>query len=203
MPAVDLSELSPEQLAARCQAGCRESFELLVEKFEQRIFNFLCQMTGNRHDAEDLTQDTFVKVYRNIHRYRPMFAFSTWLFTIAKRTAFSHFRSAKPSEELSVEQDPDFDDPSVLLQQKDDQLSVWNVAKKLKPNQYEALWLRYGEGLSVAETAQIMNTNQIHIKVLLHRGRQQLAKHLRHHETGFQFGESGGIVGTNPTLSEE
>ena len=194
MTATEQSELSPEQLAARCQEGCHESFEMLVDQFEERILNFLCQITGNRHDAEDLTQDTFVKVYRNIHRYRPAFAFSTWLYTIAKRTAFSHLRrSSKPSEELSAEKEPDLDDPSVLLERKDQHVSIWKIAKKLKPNQYEVLWLRYGEGFSVAETAKIMNTNQIHVKVLLHRGRNQLAKHLKRNEISFQ-GSGGGAT---------
>ena len=64
--------------------------------------------------------------------------------------------------------------------------SIWKVAKKLKPNQYEALWLRYGEGFSISETAEIMNTNQIHVKVLLHRGRKQLAEHLKRLEIGVQ-----------------
>ena len=54
-------DLRIEQLAERSKAGCRESFELLVEHFERRLFHFLYQMTRNRHDAEDLTQVTFLK----------------------------------------------------------------------------------------------------------------------------------------------
>ncbi len=199
----DQTDLSPEKLAVACQAGCLESFERLVSLFEGRIFNFLWRLTGNQHDAEDLTQDTFVKVYRNIQRYQPVFAFSTWLFTIAKRTAYSHLRRSKPAEELAVEDEPDLEDPSVLLQRKDDGNSVWSVARKLKPNQYEALWLRYGEGFSVAETAQIMNTNQIHVKVLLHRGRQHLAKQLQGVETGFSIRQSEAVFKPKPTTSGE
>jgi RNA polymerase sigma-70 factor (ECF subfamily) len=176
---VDQNETSPEQLAAQCKAGCRDSFEALVEQFEKRIFNFLFQFTGNSHDAEDITQETFLKAYRNIHRYDSAYAFATWLFTIAKRTAISHFRSVKPSEELSNETDADVVDPAAALEAKDEKDSLWKLAKRLKPNQYEALWLRYGEGFSVAETARIMNINQIHVKVLLHRARGHLAKRLR------------------------
>jgi RNA polymerase sigma-70 factor (ECF subfamily) len=175
---VEHNEASPEQLAEQCKAGCRESFEALVEQFEKRIFSFLCQFTGNSHDAEDITQETFLKAYRNIHRYNSTYAFATWLFTIAKRTALSHFRSVKPSEELSNETDAELVDPAAALEAKEEKDSLWKLAKRLKPNQYEALWLRYGEGFSVAETAQIMNTNQIHVKVLLHRARGQLAKRL-------------------------
>lgn len=177
--AVDQRQPSPEQLAEQCKAGCPDAFELLVGQFEKRIFNFLRQFVGNAHDAEDITQETFLKAYQGMHRYEPVYAFSTWLFTIAKRTAISHFRSRKHTEDLSDWDEADHEDPAVLLERKDEQLSIWKLARRLKPNQYEALWLRYGEGFSIAETARIMNTNQIHVKVLLHRARGQLAKSLR------------------------
>ena len=180
MITVDQNEVSPEQLAKQCQAGCRDSFDGLVGQFEKRIFNFLHRFVGNAHDAEDITQETFLKAFRSIHRYDPTYAFATWIFTIAKRTAVSHFRSARPTEDLADHDQPDFDDPSVQLERRDEQASIWEVARALKPKQYQALWLRYGEGFSVAESARIMETTQIHVKVLLHRGRAHLAKSLSH-----------------------
>ena len=176
---VDQPELSQERLVEQCKAGCRESFAALVALYEKRIFNFLWQLVGNSHDAEDLTQETFLKVYQNIHRFKSSHAFSTWLFTIAKRTAFNHFRAAKRYQELSGEEEADLDDPSVLLEQKDENASLWKLAKALRPDQYEALWLRYGEGFSIEETARILHTNQIRVRVLLHRARKNLAKSLR------------------------
>src|SRR5947207_13667977 len=94
MNAPEETEPSPEELARRCQAGCLESFEQLVRRYENQIFNFLRQFTHNQHDAEDLTQETFVKAYRGLHRYKSSLAFAPWLFVIARRTAASHFRSA-------------------------------------------------------------------------------------------------------------
>ena len=184
---LDSKELSSEELAAKCREGCRDSFALLVEKFEARVFSYLCRFVGNEHDAEDLTQDTFVSAFRNIHRYEPRYAFSTWIFTIAKRAALSHFRSRQTArrileEEFVPEKEIDADDPAVLLEQKDGQSQIWNAAKGLKPKHHEALWLRYGEGFSVAETAQIMGASQIYVKVLIHRGRGELAKILARRE---------------------
>jgi RNA polymerase sigma-70 factor (ECF subfamily) len=176
---VDQPELSSEQLAEQCKAGCRDSFASLVERYEKRIFHFIHQFARNPHDAEDLTQETFLKVYKGIHRYEPGYAFTTWLFTIAKRVAISHFRSSKSFEELPEDAETDLEDPAAVLEKKDEQVSLWQLARNLKPNQYEALWLRYGEGFSIAEVARIMSTNQIHVKVLLHRARGQLAKSLR------------------------
>ena len=184
---VDPPQLSSEKLAAQCQAGSREAFELLVEHYEKRVFNFLFQLAGNPHDAEDLTQETFLKAHQNIHRFNPALGFSTWLFTIAKRTAFNHFRGAKHFEELPPEGEVDFDDPSILLEQKDEKTSLWKMAQRLKRDQYEVLWLRYGEGFSIAETAAILNTNQIRIRVLLHRARKNLGQRLRAVETQIQI----------------
>jgi len=176
---VESRELRPEALVDQCKAGSRDAFSLLVERYQNRLFNYLCRLTGNAHDAEDLTQETFLKVYRSLHRFNSGQGFTTWLFTIAKRTAYNHFRSTKKSQDPPAEEAVDSDDPSTLLAQKDEKLSLWKIAGALKPDQYEALWLRYGEGFSVAETATILRTNQIRVRVLLHRARKALAERLR------------------------
>ena len=180
-PTVDSESInvSAEELALRCQDGCLESFEKLVDQFEARIVNFLVKMVNSRHDAEDLAQDTFVKAYKNIHRFDPKYKFTTWLFTIAKRTAMNHYRAAKSTVELTPEKEIDERDPSVALEEKDQAEGLWEKAKRLlKPNQYDALWLRYGEGFSIGETAKVMRTNELRVRVLLHRARNKMAKHL-------------------------
>ena len=176
---VDSTEPSLELLIEQSKAGSREAFGGLVERYEKRVFHFLCRMAGNPHDAEDLTQDTFLKVYQNLHRFNSAQGFSTWLFTIAKRTAFNHFRGAKRFQELSGPEEVDLEDPAILLQQKDEKASLWKLAEALAPAQSEALWLRYGEGFSISEIARILDTSQIRVRVLLHRGRKHLAERLR------------------------
>ncbi len=170
------SEASPEQLAGRAQAGCHDSFAALVSRYERQIFNFIHQFTRQRQDAEDLTQETFVKAYRSLPRYQPGRAFAPWLFTIARRSAVSHFRAAKPFEELPPDGEGAPENPANLLESADEQKSIWRLARALKAKQFEVLWLRYHEGFSSAETAAIMHTNQIHVKVLLHRARAHLAR---------------------------
>jgi RNA polymerase sigma-70 factor (ECF subfamily) len=172
------SELSAEQLAGRCQAGCVDAFEQLVLRFEARVFNFLHQFTRNTHDAEDLTQVTFVKAYRSLPRYKPSLAFAPWLFTIARRTAASHFRSVERFEELPADGGIDETDPAGALAGKDEQAAIWRLARTLKPKLWEALWLRYGEDFSIREIACITRTSRIHVKVRLHRARSALARKL-------------------------
>lgn len=187
MISAEAPESSDEALVLQCQAGSHEAFEILVTRFEARIYHFLRGLVRNDHDAEDITQVAFVKAWRNIQTFHSPGAFSAWLFLIAKRSALNHLRTHRLSEmvaedEFGLEGAVDFNDPSRALTQKDDSGALWALARQLKPNQYEALWLRYGEGFSIAETAQIMETNQIRVKVWLHRGRAHLAKLLGQRE---------------------
>jgi len=172
------AEWSSEQLAERSKAGCLDAFEQLVLLYENRIFNFFWRFTGNHHDAEDLTQETFVRAHRSLHRYNASFSFSAWLFTIARRTGANHFRSAQRFEELPQNEESVLETPASALESKDEKNSIWRLVRTLKPKLAQALWLRYAEGFSIAETARIMRTNQIHVKVMLHRARESLARML-------------------------
>jgi RNA polymerase sigma-70 factor, ECF subfamily len=170
---------SIEQLAAKAQAGCLVSFERIVDLNKDRLFTFLVQFLGNAHDAEDVTQEAFIKAYRNLHTFNGKARFTTWLFAIAKNTALTHLRKRKPLQPIEEVEDilcaPIPRDAAAAE-------SIWSQARKLKPKFYETLWLFYAEGFSLKETAEIMNTNAITVRVNLHRARAALAKRLRHFE---------------------
>jgi RNA polymerase sigma-70 factor (ECF subfamily) len=168
------TEESLEELAARARAGSMPAFEQIVEETKDRLFNYVLQLVRNEHDAEDLTQEAFIKAYRNLRAFDGRARFTTWLYAIAKNAAFSHLRRRKvhqPIEELEEvlagESSPEPDD------------SIWKLARKLKPKFYETLWLFYAEGFSLKETAAIMNTNLITVRVNLYRARAALGKKLR------------------------
>jgi RNA polymerase sigma-70 factor (ECF subfamily) len=168
------TEESLEELAARARAGSMPAFEQIVEETKDRLFNYVLQLVRNEHDAEDLTQEAFIKAYRNLHAFDGRARFTTWLYTIAKNAAFSHLRRRKvhqPIEELEEvlagESSPEPDD------------SIWKLARQLKPKFYETLWLFYAEGFSLKETAAIMNTNLVTVRVNLYRARAALGKKLR------------------------
>ncbi len=174
----DQPETSPEELARLSARGSVAAFEQLVLRFQSHIFNFLHLFTRHRQDAEDLTQETFCQAWRGLRRYNPARSFAPWLFAIARHTAVSHFRSAEPFDELPPDAGIVEENPASLLAAKDDSDAVWRMARALKPRHWEVLWFRYGEGFSIAETARAMRTNEIHVKVLLHRARAALARRL-------------------------
>ena len=172
---VDPAQEEVHRLVELAKSGQREAFTELVELFHRRVYHFLYKMVGNAQDAEDLTQDTFVKVFRKLHQHKSGCGFAPWLFTVARRTALNHFRDRKPTSELTEDYGVDEKDPSAIFEQKDISDRFWNLTKSLKPMAREALWLRYGEGFSATETAEILGCNAIYVRVMLHRARQQLA----------------------------
>lgn len=172
-----LRMLSAEELACRTQQGCERSFEELVERYSVRLYQFLLHRTQSVQDAEDLVQETFVKAYRNICRYRNSCKFSTWLFTIAKRLASSHFRGLSHSQRI-VQNKSESPGPGDLMAEQEERQHLWAAARDLPMGQYQALWLRYAEDMSIKEIAKVLRKSQVGVKVLLYRARIKLGRRL-------------------------
>lgn len=169
---------SSEELAWRSKGGCQASFAQLVERYAPRLLCFLRRRTGNVYDAEDLVQDTFVKAFENIHRYRKTWRFSTWLFTIAARLATSHYRKTKKARGFS-KIGSSVVSPSTILLQREERQSLWSQVMELSENQYQVLWLKYAEDMSIKDIARVMGKSQISVKVLLYRARTGLAQRMQ------------------------
>ncbi len=151
------------------------SFEELVFRYSARLRHFLRHKIQTDQDIEDLVQETFLKAFRNIGRFDPQKKFSTWLYTIAVRQAISRYRRQKPQGESSRFKSHELDPQEAMIQKEQSQ-NLWRQAKTLQPKEFEALWLRYAEDMSVKDIAQVMKKKPITVRVLLHRARLNLAK---------------------------
>jgi RNA polymerase sigma-70 factor (ECF subfamily) len=176
-----------EELAASAASGSRPAFEELAARYSLRLFHFLRSRSGSDEDVEDLVQETFLKAYRNIGRFDPQRRFSTWLYTIAIRLSISRHRAlgARPFPLTPLDQE-DSEHPSLgpqesLIRQEEARESgnIWQVARTLKRAEYEVLWLRYAEEMSIRDIALAIKRSPVGVRVLLHRSRQKLAKILR------------------------
>lgn len=173
-----LRTLSAEELARRSQLGCRASFAELIERYGMRLYDFLRYKTNSLQDTEDLVQDTFVKAYENIHRYDDSWKFSTWLFTIASRLASSHFRRLRPWRPLGEIESGGIGPGQRMVKQESNEC-LWKMAGDLSGNQYQALWLKYAQDMSIKDIAKVMRKSQVNVKVILYRARIHLAKRLQ------------------------
>lgn len=175
----NLMELGEEELAGRARAGSSECFGVLAERYRPRLVRCLSARLARPEDAEDVVQDALAKAYANLHLYDPTRPFANWLFTVAVRLACSHGRRLRP--EVSLDETQAIgradDDPHRQVAAAQQRENLWTTARRLlKPNQYQALWLRYGQDLSVKAVAQTMKISGLHARVLLHRARKGLLK---------------------------
>lgn len=165
------------RLIAEATGDNPRAFDELVRLHTRRVFNFLHQLTRNRHDAEDLTQQTFIKAFNHLHRFEPNRPLIHWLLTIARRTALNHFRSAKKWEEMPENFATSAPTPAGEVEQQDQADTLWARARRLlSQREFEIMWLRFVEELSTAETARTVGLTQVHVKVLIYRARQRLLK---------------------------
>ena len=169
-----IKQLTDENLALKAGAGSRDCFEELVNRYSGRLFHFFRKKISSDQETEDLIQEAFLKVYRNINRYDPQWKFSTWLYTVASRLAISYFRSVKTST-LDITAKNQILDPEDALIKKETSQNLWALVKELNPSQHEVLWLFYGESMSVKEVAKVLKKGQVNVRVLLHRARLELA----------------------------
>lgn len=158
-------------------SGERSAFDELARRYQSALLRFTRRNVAG--DAEDVVQETFVKAYQRLDQYRPAYAFKTWLFAIAYHETINHFRrqSVRATETL-VESSTD-NDPADLASAADDRSSLWALAKSvLSDTQFSAVWLFYVEEMSTREIARVQRRSLVSVKVMLHRARASLAKHL-------------------------
>ena len=176
---ITLSKLTDEELALRAVEGQRSCFAEIVRRYSKRLLAFIYPKLKNTQDTEDVIQETFVKAWLNIHTFNSKYRLSTWLYTIAYRQAISHIRTARRRNDNLLTEQKDVPTPYEIFQQKQDAQSLWNIADSLNKDQYDVLWLRYKEDLTPKEIARVMNKTSVHVRVLLHRARINLADRLQ------------------------
>lgn len=181
------------ELMLRFRNGEEACFEELVERHKQRVFNIAYRYLGTIHDAEDVAQETFVKVYLAKDRYRPEAKFTTWLYTICKNTCFNVLR--RMGAFVSIDQPlelegglvepriPDTTEPSPAdAAQRHEQAAIVRKAIDTLPaNQKMVVILSRYDELSYEEIAEIMDCSVEAVKSLLHRARLSLKERLKDH----------------------
>lgn len=169
------TEIADEADLVRASLAEPRTFEHIVRRHSRRVFNFIYQLTRQRQDAEDLTQQTFIKAYRNLHRFDCARPLINWLLTIARRTALNHFRDARRWEAVPDNLAGTEPSPATTVEHREQGENLWARARRiLSQREFEVMWLRFGEELSTEETARITGLTSTHVKVIVHRARQQL-----------------------------
>lgn len=158
--------------------------QALMDRYQQRLQRFVAtKCSHTAMDCDDIVQETWIKVWSAIESYDPKRSFSTWIYTIAHRTTIDHAR--RQQRRPFVQPGPNDVDSSAALEYPIDRDAphgddIWSLAAAvLSADGYQALWLRYGEGLSIGQVAEGLDRSTVSIRVILHRARRTLRRHLQ------------------------
>jgi RNA polymerase sigma-70 factor (ECF subfamily) len=181
-----------QQLVERVQRGDKAAFDLLVVKYQRKIFRLLSRLIRDSAEVEDVAQEAFIKAYRALPNFRGDSAFYTWLYRIAINTAknwlVSQGRRAPTSTETEIEEAETFDDgehlrdlntPDAMLLTRQVGDAVNRAIEALPEDLKTAIVLRELEGLSYEEIAETMNCPIGTVRSRIFRAREAIAEELR------------------------
>jgi len=180
------------------KAGDQRAFHNLFDKHKKRVINYCFRYCGNAAVAEELAQETFMRVYKAAPRYRPKARFITWLFKIAANVCLNEIRKPVYRTQVDSLDDPTGQNdlgpdlspsasmpPDAIFESSERNAMVQNAINDLPEQQRAVLLLRVNEEFSYREIGQQINRSEGHVKTLIYRGRQRLKKML-----GDYFGEN-------------
>ena len=195
-PRVELATASDQEVVLEARDGRQAAYRELVRRYERPIFSLIYRMVRNREQAEDLSQETFVKALNAIESYRPEYKFSSWLFKIANNVAIDHLRR-RELDPLSLDGSPHALPPEAVqatalqlgdrqetaleeLEAKELGGEIERAIALLRPEYRSCILLRHVEGRPYEEIATMLDLPLGTVKTYIHRARGELREALAH-----------------------
>ena len=182
-------QVSDEILIERFQHGDLYAFDLIVKRYKNQLLNFIYRFLGNQEEAEDLVQETFLRVYKNRRAYRKVAKFSTWIYTIAGNLAKTELRKRRRRKIFSItdlgyeEKDYEISDKAFSPEDQVNGLITEEIVQKeienLSPKFREVIILRDIQELSYEEISKIVRIPLGTVKSRVNRGRLKLRERLK------------------------
>jgi RNA polymerase sigma-70 factor, ECF subfamily len=180
-----MSDRTDWDLVALAQQGDRDAFAELVQRYQQPVVHFCYRMAGTQPDAEELAQDSFIRVYKHLHRLTPQAKFSTFLFGIARNLTLNFLRDSRrrgrgvtdsmtreDSEERAIEDEDHRPDRRARLAEIESLIE--RGMARLSPDHREILLLREVQGMEYESIAEVLGCRKGTVKSRLARAREQL-----------------------------
>lgn len=195
-PTLDAIHVPDHEIVARARKGSEAAYRELLGRYQRPVFSLVYRMVRDRELAEDLAQETFVKVFNNIERYDPKYKFSSWIFKIATNLTIDHIRKKEPEtvsldgsrnartnedvEATRITVASDDENPEELLVARELGGEIERAIGALRPEYRTAIVLRHVEGRPYEEIAAIMDVPLGTVKTYIHRARGELRESLAH-----------------------
>lgn len=184
------NKLSDKALISLIKNGDKEAFSILIKRYEKKVLNILYLQLGNTPDLEDLAQEVFIKVFKNVKNFRGESQFSTWLYRIAVNVSYDYKRKSKDiyslDDPLKEDEEDTFEkiipnndeDPLSIIEGEELRNKLRKLIKELPKEYQEVLILREYEGLSYEEISKILNCPIGTVESRLFRARKELKEKL-------------------------
>ena len=161
------------------------AFEYLFDRYRDAIRRLLVQRSGNASDADDLLQETFIKVYINLHKYSPEYTFGQWVYTIARNTFIDFVR--RRQDDLSIDErftapassSPTPEERFINLKQR---TQIEGYLERLSPRYRQLIVLRFFDELSYEEIAAKLSLPLGTVKTQIHRAREQMCRFIQNEQ---------------------
>ena len=182
-----MADFGESGLAGRVLKGDLDAYGALIQDHQVSVFNLCYRILGNRQEAEDLTQEAFIRAYKKLSRYDPSRPFGPWMRTLAANLCYNHLKKGRlqrvPLEDEKDQiKDKPSNDPENQLEISQQHLDLYRAIWKLPDNQRIALELRHFQGLSYQDMADALNLPLNTLRSHLYRGRRKLAELLEEEE---------------------
>ena len=178
-----------EELISRFQNGDNYAFDLLVKRYKDPLLNFVYRFLGDKIEAEDIVQETFLRLFKNKHYYKEIAKFSTWIYTIAGNLAKTELRKRRRrslfsiSHFMSTEKDYDIPDEEASPEKRTNTIItdavIQKAVNKLSPKFKEVIVLRDIQGFSYEEISDIVDIPLGTVKSRVNRARLKLQEDLK------------------------
>lgn len=178
--------LSEQELIDQLCNGDEQSFRELVSRYSDRVYNTSLSMLQNAQDAEDISQDVFVEVFRSIKNFKRESQLYTWIYRITISKCSDHIKKQRTQKRFSfitslfgddnalLHDKPHFEHPGILAEKKESSRALFYAISKLPEKQQAAYTLHKIENLSQKEVAEIMGTSTSAIESLIGRANEKL-----------------------------
>ena len=183
-----MDESRSTEILRRCRTGDEKAYRELVAEYQRPVYSLALRMLRGEEDAEDVTQETFVRVFRSLDRYDPDRPFAAWIFTIAARLCIDHLRRRRHrpisltqrDQESDEERTLDVEDPGpgpeVLAEREEGERRTGELIDSLPPHYRIVVMMRHQQDLSYEEIAAALALPLGTVKARIHRARALLKK---------------------------
>lgn len=183
--------MNQPELIVQLQHGDESAFKKLVDEWQDMVYNTALGIVQNAEDADDITQEVFIQVFRSVSSFKGDSKFSTWLYRITLGKALDHEKKKKRKKRFGFVQSlfgatgaeqtdaVEFEHPGLRMEKKERANELFSALKKIPDNQRIAFTLHKLEGQSYQEIAEIMSTTLYAVESLMSRAKSNLRKELK------------------------